>query len=180
MMIPRRDPVAVGLEWRSGPIARSIVNKPVLGWREWISLPDLGLAVKAKVDTGARSSALHAFDIEHFQHRRERWVRFKVHPVQRETRTTVITEAALVDEKTVRDSGGNETVRPVIVTPIQIQDVRWDIEITLTNRDVMGFRMLLGRQAIRGHYVVDPARSFLLGRPVSRRSFRKKIKKTRD
>lgn len=161
-------------------IARPLVNKPVLGWREWISMPDLGLAVKAKVDTGARSSALHAFDIEYFERRRDMWVRFKVHPVQRDTRTTVITEAELVDEKHVRDSGGTETLRPVIITPIQIQDTRWDVEITLTNRDVMGFRMLLGRQAIRGHYVVDPARSFLLGRPLSARSTKKKrVKKKR-
>lgn len=130
--------------------------------------------MKAKVDTGARSSALHAFDIETFRRRKQRWVRFKVHPVQRDIRTTVITEAELVDEKRVRDSGGNETVRPVIITPLQIQDMRWDIEITLTNRDVMGFRMLLGRQAMRGRFVVDPGRSFLLGRPISKRPAQKK------
>lgn len=160
-------------------IARPLRNKPILGWREWISLPDLGLSLKAKVDTGARSSALHAFDVEYFRRRRTRWVRFKVHPVQRETTTTVITEAELADEKTVRDSGGTETLRPVIITPIQIHDARWDVEITLTNRDVMGFRMLLGRQAIRGHYVVDPARSFLLGRPMSARPAKKKMRTKR-
>jgi hypothetical protein len=154
-----------------------MITRPVLGWREWISLPELGLAVKAKVDTGARSSALHAFDIETFRRRGKHHVRFKVHPVQRETRTTVITEAEMVDEKRVRDSGGTETLRPVIHTPITINDMRWEIEITLTNRDVMGFRMLLGRQAIRGRYVVDPGRSFLLGRPVARRPVQKKRKK---
>lgn len=144
-------------------MARKVRIRPVLGWREWVLFPELGLSVKAKVDTGAASSALHAYDIEPFVRDGARFVRFKVHPVQRETHTTVATEAPLVDERRVRSSGGHVTTRPVIETSIQIFDQTWPIEISLIRRDVMGFRMLLGRQAIRRRFLVDPGRSYLLG-----------------
>lgn len=135
---------------------------PVIGWREWLVLPDLGVdAVKAKIDTGARSSTLHAFDLERFERHGEPWVRFVVHPVQRSTRETVTAEALLLDERHVRNSGGKQQLRPVILTTVDLAGDRWPIELTLTNRDEMGFRMLLGRQAVRNRFVVDAGRSFL-------------------
>jgi hypothetical protein len=141
-----------------------------MGWREWVGLPDLGIeAIKAKVDTGARSSSLHAWDVEGFRRGGRRMVRFRVHPLQRDSRTTVRAEAELVDTRQVRSSSGVVSRRPVIVTAVQLLDLRWDIEITLTRRDAMGFRMLLGRQAIRGRFAVDPGRSYVVGpRPAIR------------
>lgn len=138
----------------------------VVGWREWVGLPELGIgAVKAKIDTGARSSSLHAYDMKRFKRRGESMIRFKVHPIQREFRTVVEAEAILVDLRKVRSSSGVQTLRPVITTPIELGDDLWDIEITLIRRDAMGFRMLLGRQALRGHLLVDPAGSFLASSP---------------
>lgn len=147
---------------RTGRTRRRARELPVIGWREWLALPDLDVnAVKAKIDTGARSSTLHAFDLERFERAGEPWVRFIVHPVQRSTQETITTEAPLLDERHVRDSGGRQQLRPVILTTVELAGDRWPIELTLTNRDAMGFRMLLGRQAVRNRYVVDAGRSFL-------------------
>ncbi len=135
---------------------------PAIGWREWLSLPDLGIAeVKVKIDTGARSSALHAFDIEPFRRNGKRMVRFQVHPYQRDANKTVLSEAEVIDERSVRNSGGKEELRPVIFTSIELRGERWPIELTLTNRDLMRFRMLLGREAVRGRFLVDAGRSYL-------------------
>lgn len=135
---------------------------PAIGWREWLSLPDLGLTgIKAKIDTGARSSALHAFDIEFFKQQDLDFVRFKVHPYQFNDTDTVIAEAELLDIRTVRNSGGQSQSRPVIKTNILLGEQLLPIELTLTNRDVMGFRMLLGRQAVRRRFLVDSGRSYL-------------------
>lgn len=144
------------------PDARALL--PPIGWREWLALPGLGVrAIKAKVDTGARSSALHAFDIEVFQHGAQSIVRFAVHPWQRTDDGVVVVESPLVGRRLVRNSGGIETLRPVIIADVELAGTRWPIEITLTARDAMGFRMLLGRQAIRRRFVVDPGRSYLAG-----------------
>lgn len=133
-----------------------------MGWREWVALPDLGVGrIKVKVDTGARSSSLHAFDLEHFDRDGEGWVRFKVHPVQRSSRETVEVEAAVIERRSVKSSSGHEALRPVIATDVELGGERWTIELTLTRRDAMGFRMLLGRQAVRGRCLVDPGGSFL-------------------
>ncbi len=142
--------------------------KPVLGWREWLALPDLGIgAIKAKVDTGARSSALHAFDIEIFSHAGRELVRFKVHPLQRDQTRTVECQAELLGRRRVRSSHGHETLRPVILAQVELAGERWAIELTLIGRDAMGFRMLLGRQAIRRRYRVEPGRSYLLSRALA-------------
>lgn len=137
---------------------------PPLGWREWLALPGLGIrAIKAKIDTGARSSALHAFEIEIFQREGRPMVRFRVHPWQRSHRGVVTAEAPLAGERFVRNSGGIETLRPVIIADVELAGRRWPIELTLTARDAMGFRMLLGREAIRRRFLVDPGRSYLAG-----------------
>lgn len=136
-----------------------------LGWREWASLPDLGVdAIKAKLDTGARTSSLHAFDLTHFERRGRSMVRFEVHPVQRSDSDAVTVEVEIVDERWVRNSGGGRELRPVIETTVGIGARSWPIELTLTRRDEMGFRMLLGRQALRRRALVDPGRSFRAGR----------------
>lgn len=146
-------------------------NLPVVGWREWLSLAELGIdRIKAKVDTGARTSALHAFDMETFEVEGAAWVRFRVHPIQRDRRTIVEAAAPLVDERWVRSSSGRSTLRPVIRTEVVLGDRRWPIVLTLVRRDLMGFRMLLGREAVRHHFLVDPGRSFLAGTALPRRT----------
>jgi hypothetical protein len=144
----------------------------VVGWREWVTLPALGIdRIKAKIDTGARSSSLHAYDMKRFRRRGVSMIRFKVHPIQREFRTVVEAEAELIDLRKVRSSSGVQTLRPVISTPLALGGQRWDIEVTLVRRDEMGFRMLLGRQALRKHLLVDPGRSFIASTaPPSHRS----------
>ncbi len=149
----------------------------ILGWREWLALPELGIpALKAKIDTGARTSALHAFTLETFHVKRRRRVRFGVHPLQRKTALEIFCEADVVDERYVSDSGGHRERRLVIETPIRIGDHEWPIEITLTNRDSMLFRMLLGRTALHHHFYIDPARSYVSGRTLPQ-VYRKKKRK---
>lgn len=134
----------------------------IIGWREWVALPGLGVdAIKAKIDTGARSSALHAFTVERFDQGGRAMVRFQAHPIQRNDDYIVTAEAALLEERMVKNSGGQAELRPVIETLVQMGNAVWAIELTLTNRDEMGFRMLLGRQAVRRRYLVDPGRSYL-------------------
>ena len=118
----------------------------MVGWREWLALPELGInKVKAKVDTGARTSAIHAFDIEYCNQSGQLMVHFKVHPKQRDTRFVVKATAPVLDRRHIRNSGGTVQYRPVIGTYAVMGNQQWPIELTLTNRDVMGFRMLLGR-----------------------------------
>jgi hypothetical protein len=137
----------------------------ILGWREWVSLPELGLqAVKAKVDTGARTSALHAFEVRPFSEGGLQRVELKIHPRQRDNDTVVVCTADVIDERTVTDSGGHKEQRWVIETPISLGKHTWPIEITLTSRDDMRFRMLLGRTAINDRALVNPAQSYLLGK----------------
>ncbi len=131
---------------------------PILGWREWLALPDLGIArIKAKVDSGARSSALHAAAIEALSHDR---VRFALRPLQNDPQRQWC-EAALIDRRWVTDSGGHRELRPFIRTQIWLGDERWEAEVSLSARDTMRFRMLLGRTALAGRFVVDPAASFV-------------------
>ncbi|MCP5352596.1 MAG: ATP-dependent zinc protease [Chromatiales bacterium] len=137
-----------------------------VGWREWISLPELGIAqLKCKVDTGARTSALHTFRIEPFDDAGRQRVRFWVHPLQKRTDIEQVCVADVVDRRMVSDSGGHRELRYVVNTSLRIGPHEWPIELTLTDRDSMRFRMLLGRTAMRGRLLVDPERSYLIGRP---------------
>lgn len=139
-----------------------MAERKILGWREWISLPELGIdLIKAKVDTGARTSSLHAFRVEEFIKHDKRYVRFGIHPFQRRVDVEILCEAVVRDQRQVTDSGGHSELRYVIESMVKLGDMSWPIEITLTNRDSMGFRMLLGRTALRKLYLVDPGASYL-------------------
>ena len=136
-----------------------------LGWREWVSLPQLGIRqIKAKVDTGARTSALHAFSVRVFQEGDKERVEFMLHPVQKDNETVVTCVADILDRRTVTDSGGHKEERFVISTELAIGKYSWPVEVTLTARDDMLFRMLIGRTAIKNIARVDPARSYLVGK----------------
>jgi ribosomal protein S6--L-glutamate ligase len=134
----------------------------VLGWQEWVALPALGLpAIRAKIDTGARTSALHAFDLEPFGHG---MIAFKVNPVPRRSDITVVCQARLIDARDITSSNGETERRVVIETELAVADRTWPIEVTLTNRALMRTRMLLGRQALAGELalggrlLIDPTR----------------------
>ncbi len=147
-----------------GKPAKLIVAKPpkiIVGWREWVALPGLGIArIKAKIDTGARTSALHAFEVDSYQSASGPRVRFLMHPLQNDLNEVVECDAAVIDERLVTDSGGHRERRLVIETLLQIGDQSWPIEMTLTNRDTMQFRMLLGRTAMRRRLLVNPSVSY--------------------
>jgi hypothetical protein len=138
----------------------------VAGWREWVSMPELGVDwIKAKLDTGARTSALHAFDLEELERDGQPWVRFSVHPWQRSAKDAVVAELPVHDVRTVRSSSGHVQERYVVMMAIRIGTRRIRTEVTLTRRDEMGFRLLVGREALRQGFVVDASHSYLGGRP---------------
>ena len=145
-------------------------NLPIIGWREWVGLPEFGIdAIKVKVDTGARSSSLHISNLREFERDGEKWVRFKVHPIQRKRDATVTIEAKVIEYRSVRSSSGKATIRPVIITQLTLLGITWPVELTLASRDKMGFRMLLGREAFRGRFLVDAGRSYFGGQPSKTR-----------
>ncbi|MBR9869747.1 MAG: ATP-dependent zinc protease [Gammaproteobacteria bacterium] len=147
----------------------STENRIGLGWREWVGLPELGIGrMKAKVDTGARTSCLHTFRTEPYTENGERRVKFWVHPVQNEMKDVIECDAKVLDERTVTDSGGHKELRLVIETMVTVGNESWPIEMTLTNRDSMRFRMLLGRTAMSGRATVYPEASYLAGEPAPR------------
>lgn len=141
-----------------------ITQKQIIGKEEWCALPALHLpAIKAKIDSGARTSALHAENIHIYTARGERWVRFDVHPIQKARGITVHCRAKLLDERDVKSSSGHTERRPVIETNVRIGNATQLIQLTLTNRDSMGYRMLLGREAMQGRMLIDPEKSFIQG-----------------
>ena len=145
----------------------------VVGWSEWCGLPELGLsAIKVKVDSGATTSALHAFNIKLFKKGEERFARFDIHPIQKNDKISKTCVARLVDKRHVKSSSGDREKRPVILTPVTIAGQTWEIQVTLTNRDTMGFRMLLGREAMNGRILIDPS-SLYLHKKLSRKQARK-------
>ncbi len=136
-----------------------------IGWREWVGLPGLGVdAVKAKVDTGARTSAIHAFGIQPFEIDGAEWVRFQVHPRQRSRLPTITCEAPVHDRRLIRSSNGLQQSRIVVKTSLEMGGTSWPIELSLASRDELGFRMLIGRQGLRKKVLIDPARSYVTGK----------------
>jgi hypothetical protein len=151
-------------------VERGRLGLPVIGWREWVGLPELGIkTIKAKVDSGARSSSLHAIDLQTFKRDGVQWVRFKVHPIQRSRDKAIVAEAVILEFRSVRSSSGIAKMRPVIVTDVALLGTTWPVELTLTSRDKMGFRMLLGREAFRGRFLVDGGKSYYGGRQKRRK-----------
>lgn len=149
-------------------MVKKTIKKPktLIGWEEWCALPDLELpAVKVKIDTGAKTSALHAYDIQTFDNLYGTFVRFRIQPLQKNRKFSKICEAPLVEKRTVISSNGERELRPVILTRIAVGDVVINAELTLTSRHKMNFRMLLGREALKkGKFIVSPSKSFLLGK----------------
>jgi len=145
---------------------KPFAERPIIGWREWAQLEGFELPpIKVKVDTGARSSALHATKLKTFDRDGKTWVAFTVHPLQRSSKQSQRLELPVFEFRRVRSSSGHEAERPVILTPVVIGATRWMLELTLADRDAMGFRMLLGRQAMRKRFRIDPGSSYLQGIP---------------
>lgn len=139
-------------------------SKLIIGWREWCALPQLGLpAIAAKIDTGAKTSSLHAFKIKPFKRKGEEWVRFVLHPIQRHKTPEIRCEARVIDERPITSSNGGIEHRIVISTALVLGPYEFATEITLTNRDDMGFRMLIGRKSLVKRFIVDPCMSHTLG-----------------
>ncbi len=139
---------------------------PLLGWREWVALPELNLEhIKAKIDTGARSSALHAFALEPYRKGGQRWVMFAIHPKQKHSDVIIECHAPIKDRRFVSDSGGHKQRRYVIESSLLVGQSLFTAELTLTNRDNMQFRMLLGRTAMNGRFIIDPSASYVQGEP---------------
>lgn len=136
----------------------------IIGAEEWCKFPTLGIpAIKARVDSGAKTSSLHAFNIERFENNSNTWVRFEIHPLQKDKNITVKCEAQIIDKRKVKSTSGISEKRFVIQVPLSIGNDTWDVEVTLTNRDSMGYRMLLGREAMLNRYLINPSASFLQG-----------------
>ena len=148
--------------------------KPIIGWREWISIPEMHIReIKVKVDSGARTSAIHAEDIEIVKKRGKHYVNFKVFPLQRDKTHFAKVTLPMIEERWVKSSVGHQTLRPVVKVEVKMGEFTFPIELTLVNRDIMGFRMLLGREAIKNRFLLDTGHSFLQGKK------KKKLAKTK-
>ncbi|GAB4393483.1 MAG: hypothetical protein Tsb005_11930 [Gammaproteobacteria bacterium] len=140
-------------------------NKLLIGWNEWCQLPDLHIpAIKAKVDTGAKTSALHAFNIKAIKIHGVHHVQFNIHPIQKNDEVIVQCKAPIIDERDVISSNGHKEHRYVISTLLRLADQAWEIEITLSNRDPLAFRMLLGREALKNRVIIDPHATCVQGK----------------
>jgi hypothetical protein len=156
-------------------------RKRAAGWREWVSLPSIGVgSIKAKLDTGARTSALHAFNIETYWSDGELWARFFVHPYQKNDAREIACDARIEDIRIVSNPGGRRQRRLVIRTDVRLGDETWPIDLSLTDRDEMGFRLLIGRTAMHGNLIVDPDHSYMLGKRKRKKKKRKKKLKLKE
>lgn len=136
----------------------SMSNKLLVGRDEWCKLPDLYIpAIKAKIDTGAKTSALHAFHIEPIKKNRKPFVQFDMHPLQSDDKIIISCVAPLIDERHIMSSSGHIEHRYVILTTIVIADHQWEMEVTLSNRDPLRYRLLLGREALNNRVLIDPS-----------------------
>ena len=145
---------------------------PIIGWREWISLPELKIEkIKAKVDTGARTSSLHAFDMKMYKRGKSDYVKFTVHPRQRSSLGEIECKAKVLEYRKIKSSNGQSELRPVILTKVSLLDEIWEVEMTLTNRDEMGFRMLLGRESVRKRFLIDTGKSYY-GKKLEKRNYK--------
>ena len=148
------------------------VPKLTLGWREWVALPDLGLlAIKAKIDSGAKTSVFHAYHTEQYRSDGVKMVKFLIHPIQKNYNFHVECHSPIIDYRKVTDSGGHSEMRYVIESIVLIGGASWPIELTLTNRDTMRFRMLLGRRAMENRAILDPTASYLNGKLKPRKLY---------
>lgn len=151
------------------PTMRLTQGRTVIGWKEWLALPSLQIpAIKAKIDTGARTSALHTFNIEAYATKGRQMVRFGIHPLQKRQDVELFCEAPVIDRRRVKDSSGNAEMRYVVETEAVLGSVQWTIQVSLTDRDRMMFRMLLGRKALEQLFTIDPAKSYMNGRALAR------------
>lgn len=140
-------------------------NKKIIGNQEWCAFPELGISnIKARVDSGAKTSSIHAFNIETYAKDGADWVHFEVHPLQKNDQILVHCDSLIIDQRKVKSSNGTSETRYVIQTPIRLSESVWDIELTLTDRDAMGYRMLLGREAMDGRLLIDPSMKCVLGK----------------
>lgn len=145
----------------------------VAGWREWIGLPEQGVPwIKAKLDTGARTSAVHAFDLEELERDDGTWVRYSIHPWQRSDDDATVAESRVLDRRAIRSSSGHVDERYVVSMDLTLVGRTVTAEVSLSSRDEMGFRLLVGREALRQGFLVDASRSYVGGRP--RRAVRRK------
>lgn len=150
-----------------------MLEKPIIGWREWVALPQLRIRkLSAKIDTGAKTSSLHAEAIQVFYKQGKKRVSFVLHQRHRKKERSVQCVATVIDERVVTDSGGHRERRYVIKTPIVLGTTRWPVEITLTDRASMRFPMLIGRGSLRGLFVVDPVHTYQLGLPQVKKAVR--------
>jgi hypothetical protein len=140
-------------------------SRRIAGWREWVGLTGLGVeSIKAKLDTGARTSAIHAFDVESYRRDGDLRVRFFIHPLQKDDTLKVACDEKVADIRTVGNPGGRREKRFIIRTGLRLGDEAWPVDLSLTDRDEMGFRLLIGRTAMHGRLLVDPDHSFRLGK----------------
>lgn len=176
-MLARAAPATFAAQMTDSTPQHPANPRPTIGWREWVAFPSLEIPrIKAKVDTGARTSALHAFKLSRYSEDGVAMVEFEVHPLQRSDAESVTVTAEVLEDRAVRSSSGELEVRPVVLLDLNLGGLQWTAEVTLTNRDAMGFRMLLGRSAIRSRFLVDPSRSYLADRNMQRKAARRKAK----
>lgn len=148
-------------------------DKILIGWKEWCSLPDLKIpAIKAKIDTGAKTSCLHAIEIEPFKKNTIQWVRFILDPLQGDAKVLIKCNARVVDTRLITSSSGHKELRFIIQTMLHLGASKWPIEISLSNRESMRFRMLLGRDALKTHAIIDPAKLHCHGKHTKRQAKR--------
>ena len=145
-------------------------EQKIVGWREWVALPDLDIpAIKAKIDSGARTSALHTFELNRVKENGKDLVEFRLHPLRKHSDIVIKCKSEIIDVRSVKDSGGHKEERFIINTKVALKDLIWDIELSLTNREDMLFRMLLGRTALVGaNLFVDPAQSYCNGKELAK------------